>query len=59
MDKTNAALETRQRAKEFEKMPVGRSYQNLFLNAPGVNLTPGTNPNPSVHGALSGNNLWL
>jgi hypothetical protein len=59
VDKTNASLESRQRAKEFEKMPVGRTYQALFLNAPGVNLTPGTNPNPSVHGALSGNNLWL
>ncbi len=59
VDKTNASLESRQRAKEFEKMPVGRSFQNLFLNAPGVNLTPGANPNPSVHGALSSNNLWL
>src|SRR5450759_5248831 len=59
VDKTNTSLETRQRAKEFEKMPEGRSYQSLFLNAPGVNLTPGTNPNPSVHGALSSNNLWL
>jgi hypothetical protein len=59
VDKTNTSLETRQRAKEFEKMPVGRNYQSLFLNAPGVNLTPNSNPNPSVHGALSGNNLWL
>jgi hypothetical protein len=59
IDKTNTTLETRQRAKEFEKMPQGRSFQSLFLNAPGVNLTPGTNPNPSVHGALSSNNLWL
>jgi len=59
VDKSNTALESRQRAKEFEKMPVGRSYQSLFLNAPGVNLTPGTNPNPSVHGALASNNLWL
>jgi hypothetical protein len=59
VDKTNASLENRQRAKEFEKMPVGRTYQALFLNAPGVNLVPGANPNPSVHGALLGNNLWL
>ena len=59
VDKTNAALESRQRSKEFEKMPVGRSFQSLFLNAPGVNLVPGANPNPVVHGALSGNNLWL
>ncbi len=59
VDKTNGALETRQRAKEFEKMPVGRSFQALFLNAPGVNLIPGANPNPVVHGALSSNNLWL
>lgn len=59
VDKTNASLETRRRAKEFEKMPVGRSYQNLFLGAPGVNLQPGTNPNPSVHGALASNNTWL
>jgi hypothetical protein len=59
VDKTNTSLETRQRAKEFEKMPVGRSFQALFLNAPGVNLVPGANPNPVVHGALSSNNLWL
>jgi carboxypeptidase family protein/TonB-dependent receptor-like protein len=59
VDKTNASLETRQRSKEFEKMPVGRTYQALFLNTPGVNLTPNTNPNPSVHGALASNNLWL
>ena len=59
VDKTNAALETRQRAKEYEKMPVGRSFQALFLNAPGVNLVPGANPNPIVHGGLSSNNLWL
>ncbi|HYK42312.1 MAG TPA: carboxypeptidase regulatory-like domain-containing protein, partial [Thermoanaerobaculia bacterium] len=59
VDKTNATLENRQRAKEFEKMPVGRSFQALFLNAPGVNLIPGANPNPVVHGALSSNNLWL
>lgn len=59
IDKTNATLETRQRAQEFEKMPEGRSFQSLFLNAPGVNLQTGTNPNPSVHGALASNNLWL
>ena len=59
VDKTNTSLEMRQRAKELEKMPVSRNYQNLFLNAPGVNLTPGTNTNPSVHGALSSNNVWL
>lgn len=59
VDKTNASLENKQRAKEFEKMPVGRSFQALFLNAPGVNLVPGANPNPIVHGALSSNNLWL
>ena len=59
VDKTNGALETRQRSKEFEKMPVGRGFQNLFLGAPGVNLPPGANPNPNVHGALGGNNLWM
>ncbi|HKF45389.1 MAG TPA: TonB-dependent receptor [Thermoanaerobaculia bacterium] len=59
VDKTQTSLETRQRSKEFEKMPQGRSFQALFLNAPGVNLTPGTNPNPSVHGGLSSNNTWL
>ena len=46
-------------SKEFEKMPQGRSYQSLFLNAPGRQPDAGTNPNPSVHGALDGNNLWL
>lgn len=59
VDKTNTTLETRMRSKEFEKMPVGRSFQSLFLGAPGVNLPPGANPNPNVHGALGGNNQWL
>ncbi len=59
VDKTNTSLETRFRQKEFEKMPVGRSFQALFLNAPGVNLPPGANPNPNVHGALGSNNMWL
>lgn len=59
VDKTNSALEDRKRSKEFEKMPVGRSFQALFLTAPGVNLVPGANPNPVVHGGLSSNNLWL
>jgi len=59
VDKTNTQLETRFRQKEFEKMPVGRSFQSIFLSAPGVNLPPGANPNPNVHGALSGANQWL
>lgn len=59
LDRTNASLEMRQRQKEFEKMPVARTYQELFLNAPGANLPPNANLNPSFHGAQTSNNLFL
>lgn len=65
VDKTNASLEMRQRQQDLERMPLnGRSYQNLSGNAPGANLVPvptssGTNFNPSIHGSLFTNNLWL
>ncbi|HVS32898.1 MAG TPA: carboxypeptidase regulatory-like domain-containing protein [Thermoanaerobaculia bacterium] len=55
VDKTNATQTTRLSNEEFEKLPIGRSYQTLFGTAPGV---VGTG-NANVHGALSSNNLFM
>jgi hypothetical protein len=55
VDKTNTSVNTRVREKEFQKMPVGRSYQALIGSAPGVIGTGNVN----AHGALSSNNQFL
>lgn len=55
VDMTNVAVQTRVRSEEFQKLPVGRSYQTLIGRAPGV---VGTG-NVSSHGALSSNNLFM
>jgi len=57
VDKTNVTDRTSFRAQEFQKLPVGRSYQALMGLAPGIPTTGGGNVNS--HGALSGNNLFL
>ncbi len=57
VDKTNVTDRTSFRAQEFQKLPVGRSYQALIGLAPGIPTTGGGNVNS--HGALSGNNLFL
>jgi hypothetical protein len=61
VDKTNTSVNTRLRDDEFQKMPVGRSYQTLFNSAPGVTGAAGTGAagNPNVHGAVDGHNLYL
>lgn len=55
VDKTNQQVETRIREKEFQKLPIGRSYLTVLGQAPGVVGTV----NPNVHGALTGNNQYL
>jgi Carboxypeptidase regulatory-like domain len=57
VDPKNQTLETRLRAEEFQKLAVGRSYQSLLAIAPGV--SPATDQNPNVHGALRSNNIFM
>jgi len=55
IDPTNQTLQTRMRADEFQKLPVGRSFQQLIGAAPGVVGTGNVN----AHGALNSNNVFL
>src|SRR5688572_31538592 len=55
VDATNTAANTRVRREEFEKLPVGRSYQALIGAAPGVVGTGNVN----ALGALTSNNLFI
>lgn len=55
VDKTNTSATTVVSSTLTQKLAIGRSYQTLIQNAPGV--TGGSNPNS--HGALSGNNQYL
>jgi hypothetical protein len=61
IDRTNPTVNTRLREEEFQKLPVGRSYQTLFNSAPGVTGGAGTGAagNPNVHGSVDGHNLYL
>jgi hypothetical protein len=63
VDSTTAMANTRVRREEFEKIPVGRSYQSLISTAPGIVNTPtaagGTAGNPNALGALSSNNVYI
>jgi hypothetical protein len=55
VDATNTTANTRVRREEFEKLPVGRSYQSLIGAAPGVVGTGNVNS----LGALTSNNLFI
>jgi Carboxypeptidase regulatory-like domain len=55
VDPTNQTQQTRLRVDEFEKMPLGRNYQTLMGQAPGVVGTGNVN----AHGALTSNNLFM
>lgn len=55
VDVTTATVNTRLRREEFEKLPVGRTYQALIGTAPGVVGTGNVN----ALGALSSNNLFV
>ena len=59
VDRTNVSANTQLSSKEFEKAPIGRSYQSIALYTPGVVLAPGANPNPQVHGSNSTTNVFL
>lgn len=52
---SNTAANTRLRREEFEKLPVGRSYQALIGATPGVVGTGNVN----ALGALTSNNLFI
>ncbi|MEO5763188.1 MAG: TonB-dependent receptor, partial [Vicinamibacteria bacterium] len=55
VDMTNVSANTRVRREEFDKVPVGRSYQALMGSIPGVVGTGNVNSS----GALTSNNLFL
>src|SRR5947207_4324132 len=55
VDKTNTSATTTVSSTLTQKLAIGRSYQTLIQNAPGV--TGGANPN--AHGSLSSNNQYL
>jgi hypothetical protein len=55
VDASNQTLQTRVRADEFQKLPIGRSYQSLVGQAPGVVGTGNVN----AHGALTSNNQFF
>src|SRR6185436_7278849 len=55
IDPTNQTLETRLRADQFQKLPFGRSFQQLISIAPGIVGTGNVN----AHGALASNNVFL
>ena len=57
VDKTETSARTTVSSTLTQKLAIGRSYQTLISNAPGVTSNVGGNPN--VHGALSGNNQYL
>ncbi len=59
VDKTNASQLTTLDSKLTQQLPVGRSYQALYLTAPGVVLPGGANANPNFHGGLLSDNLYL
>ena len=55
VDVTNTAANTRVRRDEFEKIPIGRSYQALVGTVPGVVGTGNVN----ALGALTSSNLFI
>lgn len=57
VDPTNMATTTRVSEEEFEKAPIGRSFQSIVALAPGISRSGGGNPN--ANGALSANNQYL
>jgi hypothetical protein len=61
VDLTNVSSNLRVRREEFERLPVGRSYQSLVLAAPGVvgggQQTGSSNPN--VLGSPNNGNLFI
>jgi Carboxypeptidase regulatory-like domain len=58
VDKTEMSARTTVSSTLTQKLAIGRSYQTLIQNAPGVTALVGAG-NPNSHGALSGNNQYL
>lgn len=56
VDPTNTTTTARLSTEEYEKAPIGRSYQSITAFAPGVSRA-GSNPN--VNGALTAGNQYL
>lgn len=59
VDKTNASQRTTLESKLTQELPVGRSYQALYMTTPGVVLPGNANANPNFHGGLLSDNLYL
>jgi hypothetical protein len=57
VDKTDTSARTTVSSTLTQKLAIGRNYQTLISNAPGVTANLGGNPN--VHGAVQGANLYL
>ena len=58
VDKTNTSATTTVTTTLTQKLAIGRSYQTLMQNAPGVTSLAGAG-NPNSHGAIAGNNQYL
>jgi hypothetical protein len=58
VDKTNTSATTTVTSTLTQKLAIGRSYQTLMQNAPGVTSLAGAG-NPNSHGAIAGNNQYL
>ncbi len=59
VDKTNAAQTTTLNSTLTQQLPIGRSYQALYLATPGVVLPGNANANPNFHGGLLSDNQYL
>lgn len=57
VDPTNTTTTTRLSTEEYEKAPIGRSYQTIASFAPGISRN--ANGNPNANGALSSNNAFI
>lgn len=57
VDRTNVTVTSRVRSDEFQKLPVGRSYQAIMGLTPGIPGTGGGNVN--ALGSLTSNNQFL
>jgi Carboxypeptidase regulatory-like domain len=58
VDKTDVSARTTVSSTLTQKLAIGRGYQTLITNAPGV-TDPTGGGNPNAHGALTGNNQYL
>jgi carboxypeptidase family protein/TonB-dependent receptor-like protein len=57
VDPTNTTTTTRLSTEEYEKAPIGRSFQTIASFSPGISRNGGGNPN--ANGALSSSNQYV